>query len=75
MEEWAVFYAIFLGDDGRHPETFKMFSLVEEMADASPRLCAQARQTPSFPAALLNLIQTEFNEIFCQALERRQRVN
>ena len=40
----------------------------------SPRLRAQARQQPTFPAALLRLIQQEFNESFRQALERRQEV-
>ena len=37
-------------------------------------LRAQAHQHPTFPATLLHLIQKEFNERFCQALERWQRV-
>ena len=34
----------------------------------------QARQQPTFPAALLHLIHQEFNESFRQELKRRQRV-
>ena len=40
---------------------FELFFLVEEMVGISLRLCVQAHQQPSFPAALLCLIHTEFN--------------
>ena len=38
------------------------------------RLRAQTQRYPALPVALLRLLQTEFSEIFRQALERRQRV-
>ena len=74
LEAWAMFFNLFLGDNGVHPATYKMFLIQEETSGVSPRLREQARQQPTIPAALLRLIQQEFNESFRQALERRQRV-
>ena len=74
LEAWGVFCTLFLGDDMVHPTTYEIFLLLEETSVVSLRLRAQARQQPTFPAALLCLIRQESNEIFCQALERRQRV-
>ena len=74
LKPWTVFFTVFLGDDGVHPATYKIFLLLEETFGVSPRMQAQARQKPTSPAALLRLIQQEFNKIFCQALVRQQRV-
>ena len=70
LEAWAVFYTVLLGDDGAHPATYEMFLLLEETSRVSPRLRAQACHQPNSPAALLRLIQQEFNESFLQAFER-----
>ena len=51
-----------------------MFLLIEETSGASLRPRAHACNQPTFPSALLRLIQQEFNKIFRQALERRHRV-
>ena len=69
-----MFCTFFLGDDGVNPTTYKMLLLLEETSGVSPRLRAQARQLPNVPAALLRLIQQEFNQSFLQTLERRQWV-
>ena len=61
-----MFCNLFLGDNGVHPATYKMFLLLEETSGVSLRLWAQARQQPTFPAALLCFIQQEFNESFRQ---------
>ena len=74
LEAWAVFCKVFLGDDGVHPATYKMFLLLEETSGVSLRLRAQACQNPNFPLALLRQIQQDINNSFRQALERRQRV-
>ena len=74
MEAWSVFCTVFLRDDGVHPATYEIFLLLEETAGVIPRLRVQARRQPTFPADLLRQIHKEFNENFCQALERRQRV-
>ena len=58
---------MFIGDDGAHLAIYEMFLLLEETSRVSPRLRAQARQQPTSPAALLCLIQQEFNESFHQA--------
>ena len=69
-----MFCTLFLGDDGVQPATYDIFLLLEETSGVSPRLQAQARQQPTFPVALLHLLQEDFNESFCQALERQQQV-
>ena len=74
LETLDVFCTVFLGDDNVHPATYKMFLLLEDTSGIIRRLMEQARYQPTFPAALLCLIHQDFNEIFCQALERRQRV-
>ena len=74
LEAWAVFCTVFLGDETKHPMTHKMFLLIEETSGVSLRLQAQARQQPTFPAALLYLIQKDFNESLWQALDMWQRV-
>ena len=53
---------------------YKMVPLLEETSWVNLRLKSQARHQPTFPAALLRLIQSGFNESFRQALERRKRV-
>ena len=75
LEAWAVFCKVFLVANGVQPATYEMFLLLEETAGVRPRLRSQARQQPTPPSALLHLTQQEFNESFCQALERRKRVN
>ena len=74
LEAWTVFCMLFLGDDGVHPVTYKMFLLLEDTSGVSPRMRAQDHQQPTFPSALLCLIQHEFNKSFCQSLYRRQMV-
>ena len=69
-----MFCTVFLGNDGVHPATYDMLLLLEETSRVSPRLRTQARHKPTFPAALLFLIQQEFNASFQQAMGRRQRV-
>ena len=73
LEAWVVFCTVLLGDDGAHPTTYEMFLLLEETSGVSPSIKYQARHQPTFPAALLSLIQEEFNGSSHQALERRQR--
>ena len=53
LEAWSVFCTLFRGDDRVHPATYEMFLLLEEISRVSPRLREQARQKPTFPAALL----------------------
>ena len=53
LEAWAIFFTVFLGYEGVHPTTHKMFLLLEETSGVRPRLRAQFRQQPTFPAALL----------------------
>ena len=74
LEAWDVFCMFSLGDDGVHPATYEMFLLLEETSGVSPRLRAQACQQLAFTAALLRLIQQEFDESLHQVLEMWQRV-
>ena len=74
LEAWTVFCTGFLGDDGVHPATYKMLLLLKGASGVIPRLRKQAPHQTTFPAALICLIQQEFNKIFRQALERRHQV-
>ena len=74
LEAWAVCCTLFLGDNGVNPTTYEMFLLLEETSGVIPRLQDQYFQQPTFPIALLCLIQKYFNQIFLQTLERRKRV-
>ena len=69
-----VLYHVFLGDAAVKPATYEVYTLVNETAHIGARLRAQTQRQPTLPVALLHLLQTDFNEIFCQALERWQRV-
>ena len=76
LEAWSIFCTVFLGNKVKHPAPFDMFLLIKETPDVSLRLYTQAWQKsafPAFPAALLCLIQQDFNESFYQDLDRRQR--
>ena len=44
LEAWAMFCTLFLGNNGVHPATYKMFLLLEETSGVSPRLREQDRQ-------------------------------
>ena len=70
LNVWVVSWKLFLRDDRIHPAMYEMFLLLEETSGFSPRLREQACQQPTFPSALLCLIQQEFNKSFRQALER-----
>ena len=74
IEAWAVFCTVFLGDNSGHPATYEMFCLIEETFSVSPWLWVQAHQQLAFPVVLFCLVQQEFDEIFRQALERKQQV-
>ena len=52
-----MFYTFSLVDDGVHTATYEILLLLEETSRVSPRLWAQARQQPTFPTALIFLIQ------------------
>ena len=64
LEGWAVFLMMFLGEYSGHPATYNIFLLIKETSGVIPRLRAQARHHPTFPAALLFLIRQDFNESF-----------
>ena len=74
LEAWAVFCMVFLGDKSKHPATYEMLFLIEEISVVSLRMQVQVHQQTTFPASLLCLIHQEFNKSFQQAFERRQRV-
>ena len=65
---------MFLGNEAKHPATFEMFLLIDEMSDVSLRLRGQARQQSTPPTTFLRLIHQDFDESFHQEIERRQRV-
>ena len=75
LEAWGVFCCDFLGDTSVHPATYEVCSLLKETAYVKAQLRDQIHRQPTLTIALLLLLQSEFNESFLQALERRQRVH
>ena len=57
---------VLLGTQERHPAVFELATLLEEEDEVNPRLQAQAAVQQDIPAALVRLIQIEFNESFFQ---------
>ena len=53
LEAWAVFCTVFFGNEAKHPTTYEMFPLIEEIPSVGLQLQAQARQQPSSPTTLL----------------------
>ena len=65
---------MFTGETTSHPTTFDMSTLIEETYVVVARIRAQERRQTFFPAALLRLIKTQFNDSFHQGVGRRQMV-
>ena len=74
LEARGVSCTFFLGEVSVHPGKYEVLGLLEEATRVRARLRLQAHRHPTFPTALLCLIQTEFTESFHQALERHQMV-
>ena len=55
---------VLLGTQERHPAVFEIATLLAAAEELSSRLRAQAAVQKDMPAALLRLIQTEFNKSF-----------
>ena len=55
---------VLLGPQESHPSVFELATLLEAANEVNSRLCAQAEAQQNMPAALVRLIQTEFNESF-----------
>ena len=53
---------VLLGPQERHPAVFELATLLEAANEVNSRLRAQAGAQQDIPAALVRLIQTEFNE-------------
>ena len=66
LEQWLVLLHIILGLPELHPSVHKLSVLVNTAGEVSACLRTQAHQKPDMPAALIHIVQTEFNESFRQ---------
>ena len=66
LEQWLVVVTVLLGTQERHPEVFELATLLEAANEVNSPLHAQAGSQQDMPAALVRLIQTQFNESFRQ---------
>ena len=66
LEQWLVLMAVLLRLQKRYPAVFKLATLLEAVDKVKSRLQAQAAVQQDMLAALVRLIQTEFNESFSQ---------
>ena len=61
-----VIVTFLLGPKECHPAVFELAALLEAAEEVNSRLQAKAAVQKDMPAALIRLIQTDFNESFCQ---------
>ena len=66
LQQWLVIVTFLLGPKERHPALFELATLLEAAEEVNSRLRAKAAVQKDMPAALIRLIQTDFNETFCQ---------
>ena len=66
LEQWIIMVTVFLRPQKRDPEVFELTTLLEVADEVNSRLQDQAADQQDMPAALVRLIQTEFNESFRQ---------
>ena len=60
LEQWLVVITVPLGPQERHPEVFEIATLLVASDEVNSRLQAQTVVQQDMPAALVQLIQTEF---------------
>ena len=63
LEQWSVFLTLIMGMDSRHPFVYELTMLIGASQEVNTRLREKDRYQPSMLAALVQLIQTEFNNI------------
>ena len=66
LEQWLVIVTVLLGPQERHPTVFELATLLEAADEVNSRLRAQEAVQQYMPAALVQLIQTGFDNIFRQ---------
>ena len=66
LEQWLVVVTFLFRTQDLHPTVFELATLLEAADEVNSRLQAQAGAQQDMPAALVRLIQTEFNESFRQ---------
>ena len=64
LEQWLLVVKVLLGPHECHPPVFKLATLLEAANEVNSRLRAQEGAQQDMPAALVRLIQTEFNKSF-----------
>ena len=73
MQIWDIFCGIFIEYSLVHLTIFEVQVLIEELSIIRSSIYEQDQHQPSSPVAFLRLIQTGFNQIFCQSRQRRHR--
>ena len=68
IEAWGVLCHVLLAETAVHPATYELCSLVEETAYVGASIIAQTHWQMTLPVAHLHLLQTVFNESYCQVL-------
>ena len=63
-KQWLPLINISLGPLERHPAVHELVVFVDAAEEVSARLRAQSHHQPDMLAALIHLVQTEFNESF-----------
>ena len=70
LEQWLVVVTVLLDPQERHPEVFELATILKAIDEVNSRLQAQVAVQQDMPAALVQLVQTEFNKRFRQVFTR-----
>ena len=70
LEQWLAVTTVLLGPQECHPSVFELATILEAAEEVTSCLQAQAAIQQDMPAALVRLVQTNFNERFRQVFTR-----
>ena len=68
LDQWAVFLKVLWVPPEKHYTVYDIFLLIDKVEAVNAWIQAQSQNQTTIPVDLLQLIKTEFNEIFCQVL-------
>ena len=66
LEQWLVVATVLLRPQERHPAVFELATLLKAADEVNSRIQYQVASQQDMPAAIVRIIQTEFNKSFRQ---------
>ena len=70
IEQWTFFLEVLWGPPEKHCTLYKLMLMIDAAEEVNSQLLEKERHQPTMPAALVQLIKTEFNERCKQVFTR-----